>query len=133
VTEGNRIRDALATLRQTADSFDGTAPDLAANLRWYADDFERRREIRSEDPRVSEIRQRVALHLSERNEAWTKLVRVRAVLDECADGDGCRCPVRIRAILDHAPPADESCPDGECNQGMCAGPPEPCGGSRGGA
>lgn len=38
---------------------------------------------------------------------------------------------RIRAILDSAPPADGSCPDGECNQGMCGGisdPAGPCGG-----
>lgn len=39
----DRIEDALATLRKTAASFDGDLPELAANLRWYADDFERRR------------------------------------------------------------------------------------------
>ncbi|WP_410633312.1 hypothetical protein [Amycolatopsis sp. cmx-4-83] len=40
----------------------------------------------SEDPRISEI---------------------RAVLDGCTDGALCRCPVRIRAILDRPAPAPE--------------------------
>lgn len=34
-----------------------------------------------------------------------RIPKIRAVLDACADGDDCRCPVRIRAILDSAPPA----------------------------
>jgi hypothetical protein len=86
----------------------------------------------TEDNRIGQIRQRVALHLSERNEAWTKLVRVRAVLDDVIPSETVD---RIRAVLDNAPPAPrvffrgDSVPAGtyllNCGGGVIMPPDEP--------